>query len=505
MKKSLLRLLAIVVLAVLAVLARKFYPKFQLPQIELPRTQEKIETEEESETTTQEGSIENEEDENTGLNRPDNTVKKENSFFSFFADTDTQIMWPQEARFGGMAFLFDNISLFQEKDIPFIYSEQDGLFFDDRFWTQWRVKIKTDQWPWVHNPYLQGNDGGDRLVKFLEGIASSLQFKITDKTEYLKKLKTEYPSFTYQGQETTVESIDHELIKKERKEKLKETIRYSTNRYPWCDTNDIAVGRHIIAACNVGSSTASPEQSSLGKKYTRNQASSICAEWYHLPNMEERREIYKYFQNTPWQQPQNNTEIKKENNNSIIAIQQILLLPNADYRTTSTDALGSEGSRNVFDFNDWWWLRSMTSKETNLEAVRCFRGKDDSASKIWFDRYGGYNYLNEIDLISGYFDLLHQKRRDEARSLLFSDTPSPKKLEELYKNTVSIQVREIRATDECKWPSYYNATEILSLVDVTDKDWKITTYYGERRIYDDRIYVVSTKEVSFDYKFPCYW
>ena len=51
----------------------------------------------------------------------------------------------------------------------------------------------------------------------------------------------------------------------------KEYTTFASSRYPWCDTNDIKVGKFVIAACNVGASIASPEYycESAGQKFQR--------------------------------------------------------------------------------------------------------------------------------------------------------------------------------------------------------------------------------------------
>jgi hypothetical protein len=156
----------------------------------------------------------------------------------------------------------------------------------------------------------------------------------------------------------------------------------------------------------------------------------------------------------------------------------------------------------TFDFDYGYGLRISSAHEDSLQSVRCFRGNDNTVSEIWIGRYWDEKYVDEISLIQNYFDLLDQKRRDDARSLLFKDTPSPATMKNLYQNATSIKVREIRDALWCQGFDY-NSTEIVSLVEVSDRDGNITTYYGERRIYDDRIYVVSTKEVNFNTTLPC--
>ncbi len=75
-------------------------------------------------------------------------------------------------------------------------------------------------------------------------------------------------------------------------------------------------------------------------------------------------------------------------------------------------------------------------------------------------------------------------------------------MKELYGNVKSITVKEITEAYRCDG---YNldSTEILSLVNIVNKDGSISTYYGVRRIYDDRIYLVSSKEVAQDFNLPC--
>ncbi len=73
-------------------------------------------------------------------------------------------------------------------------------------------------------------------------------------------------------------------------ETLYEVYIYSiqTSRYPGCNTDDIKIGNHTIAACNVGSSKAGISSTSYGEDYTYNEAKNICANGYHLPSKEER-------------------------------------------------------------------------------------------------------------------------------------------------------------------------------------------------------------------------
>jgi hypothetical protein len=53
---------------------------------------------------------------------------------------------------------------------------------------------------------------------------------------------------------------------------LQEVIRYASSRFPGCDTNDIAIWRYVIAACNVGASKAGTWWDSFGTKYPRKEA-----------------------------------------------------------------------------------------------------------------------------------------------------------------------------------------------------------------------------------------
>ena len=116
----------------------------------------------------------------------ENVVKVENDFFCFFADLNTKIIWPQSPKFeafGSPVFAFET----KHPSVKFLYETQKSwLFFDDSFGTQRMIQIPIERYE---------ADWWKAQWAFLGRLADSLQFKITDKTEYTRMMKSTYPDF----------------------------------------------------------------------------------------------------------------------------------------------------------------------------------------------------------------------------------------------------------------------------------------------------------------------
>lgn len=66
------------------------------------------------------------------------------------------------------------------------------------------------------------------------------------------------------------------------------------SRYEGCDTPDIKVGGHVIAACNVGANYAGTGAISYGSYSTFSEVQTGCAPGYHLPSASEWNEVIDF-------------------------------------------------------------------------------------------------------------------------------------------------------------------------------------------------------------------
>ncbi len=110
-----------------------------------------------------------------------NIVKIENNFMCFFADRNTEIEWPQSSKFQALWSPVFAFSVVTWGNIFMSETDKSWLFFDDPFGTQWWIKLPIKTW--------------SDQANFLGNLARSLQFKITDKSEYTKAMKSAYPDF----------------------------------------------------------------------------------------------------------------------------------------------------------------------------------------------------------------------------------------------------------------------------------------------------------------------
>ncbi len=146
--------------------------------------------------------LQNEMENNDPQNEVNTELKKyENDFFVFFSDLGIEVMWPQDIPYQS---LFHTDPEFVINDVPFIFSVQDGLFFNDPFGTQWWIKIDFDNLPSTSNSNQQ-------MMDIIQNIWHTIEFKIDDLEEYKQTLAVEYPDFIYDEMEAD-NNIDDQQI-----------------------------------------------------------------------------------------------------------------------------------------------------------------------------------------------------------------------------------------------------------------------------------------------------
>ena len=91
-------------------------------------------------------------------------------------------------------------------------------------------------------------------------------------------------------------------------QEIKNTVSNANSRYPWCDTNDITIGRYTISSCNVGTNQAGINEQSFWTPLSFRQAQTACAIGYHLPSRDEWEDLFiDYFNMATYNNKSRNT------------------------------------------------------------------------------------------------------------------------------------------------------------------------------------------------------